>query len=197
MEDALVDRNMIVQDHEDTEEATGEKREKPNTQLLSAEQRSKIAFFTAIMIFGELAAVALVQLIGIYVYGRDFLSIATARVGWSAYSSGLGVGYALLIAGVVWYTRIQCIEIRDWPGFASVLFRTCTALLIITPLMGQVNTYTAMCQGLGVGIENASLVGSKIAEALISTICGYGSFSFLLLVSIFALNGKDADNGCA
>ena len=84
-----------------------------------------------------------------------------------------------------------------WPGFSSGLSKLCAAMLVETPLLGQVNTYTAMCKGLGAGLENASLVGTKISEALVSTICGYGAFSILLVVYMFALKQRGEDNESA
>ncbi len=162
-----------------------------NSQSLTTDQRSKLAVFTVVLILGEIAAVASIQLAGIYRYGESLLNAITARVGWSTYSSGMGVGLALLIVGMASYAHIQGMKISAWPGFASGLSRLCAAMLVLTPLLGQVNTYTAMCRGLGAGVENASLVGTKIAEALWSTICGYAAFSILLVVYIFALNRED------
>ena len=168
-----------------------EREEIHDSQSLNTDQRSKLAIFTVILILGEIAAVAFIQLAGIYSYGESFLNAATARVGWSTYSSGMGVGLAVLIIGMAFYAHIQGTKISAWPGFASGLSRLCAAMLVLTPLLGQVNTYTAMCRGLGAGVENASLVGTKIAEALWSTIFGYAAFSVLLVVYIFALKGED------
>jgi hypothetical protein len=161
---------------------------------MTTDQRSGLAIFTAILILGEIAAAASIQLSGIYRYGENLLDAVTARVGWSTYSSGMGVGLALLVAGMTLYARMQGVRISAWPEFASGLSKLCAAMLVLTPLLGQVNTYTAMCSGLGAGVENASLVGTKIAEALWSTICGYAAFSVLLVVYIFTLNRKDRED---
>jgi len=162
--------------------------------VITADEKSKLAVFTVLAVLAETAAVAIMQLVGVYGYGVNLLETVTARVGWSTYSSGLGVGFALLLAGIAFYAHMQRIDISGWPGFSSGLSKICAAMLVETPLLGQVNTYTAMCKGLGAGVENASLVGTKISEALVSTICGYGAFSILLVVYMFAIKGKGEDN---
>lgn len=161
---------------------------------ITADEKSKLAAFTVLAILAEAAAIAIIQLVGVYGYGMNILETVTARVGWSAYSSGLGVGFALLLVGIALYAHVQRIDIGGWPGFSSGLSKLCSAMLVLTPLLGQVNTYTAMCKGLGAGLENASLVGAKISEALVSTIAGYGAFSILLLVYMFALKQRGEDN---
>ena len=197
MEDALslktID-NRNVEESVPVETQSKGMKEEAEIPAMTGEQKSKLVVFTAIAILAEIAAVATIQLAGIYGYGVNILETVTARVGWSAYSSGLGVGFALLLAGIAFYAHTQNIDISGWPGFSSGLSRMCAAMLVETPLLGQVNTYTAMCKGLGAGVENASLVGAKISEALVSTICGYGAFSILLVVYMFAIKGKGEAN---
>ncbi|MBD3183114.1 hypothetical protein GF312_12540 [Candidatus Poribacteria bacterium] len=162
-----------------------------NNYVLTMDEKSKLAFFTATMMLIEIAVLALIQLVGIYRYGVNLMSMLVDKVGWSAYSSGLGIGFAVLITGIAVYSRLQGIRIEDWPRYTSVLSKVSAAMLIETPLLGQVNTYTAMCGGLGAGLENASLVGAKISEALISTIGGYAAFSILLVAYMFAIHKRD------
>jgi len=52
-----------------------------NSQSLTSDQRLRIAIFTAILVLGEIAAVAFIQLAGIYSYGECLLDAVTARVG--------------------------------------------------------------------------------------------------------------------
>jgi len=169
-------------------------KEEHTAGSLTENQKNSIVAFTAIFILVEIAIIAFIQLLGIYKYGTNVINAVTTKVGWSAYSSGLGVGFALLIAVVALYARMQRVSLNAWPGFESVMSKVCAAMLVETPLLGQVNTYTAMCKGLGAGVGNASLVGTKISEALVSTICGYGAFSVLLVVYMFTLSRKDQNN---
>ncbi|MFC1716940.1 hypothetical protein ACFL6S_24950 [Candidatus Poribacteria bacterium] len=196
MEDVLMPEALYEGNGEEIPRVEAEvvKMELLGNAAIAAEEKSKLVVLTALAALAEIAAVAIIQLVGVYGYGVNFLEMVTERVGWSTYSSGLGVGFALLLAGVAFYAHVQRIDIGGWPGFSSGLSKLCAAMLVLTPLLGQVNTYTAMCNGLGAGLENASLVGAKISEALVSTICGYGAFSILLVVYMFAIKGKGEDN---
>ena len=166
-------------------------------KLLTGTCRSRLAVFTAVIILMQVATLAAIQLVGIHRLHRNMLGEVTGHVGWSAYSSGIGVGLALLIVTIALYARITGTGISRWPGFAAGLSKLCASMLILTPLLGQVNTYTAMCSGLGAGVQNASIVGTKISEALVSTICGYAAFSMLLVAYTFTFGTGERKDECA
>ena len=162
-----------------------------NSGALTENQKAELGFFAAMIVLSEIAFLAIVQLMGIYRFGKDIRASVVSRVGWSAYSSGFGVGLALFVVFVALYAYLRHIEIGAWHGFASLLQKIATVTLILAPLLGQVNTYSAMAKGLGAGVENASRVGTSISEALISTICGFAAFGILLVVYTFALQKED------